>query len=473
MRLSGTGCLAAFGLPFLAAGIGGLWIAARGLGGPDPARELLLPAAAGVLFTLVGAGIVAAAAYGHRAAGIAAALRERHPEAPWRWRADWDAGQVRDASRATLVAAWSFSLFWNLIAWTSMAAALGDVRGWRVAAVAVFPLVGLGLLAWAVRATIRFARFGTSVLELDTVPGTIGRGLAGTVRIPAAVQHAMEYQVTLRRVERTVSGSGRNRSTRESTRWEEQSLVPASRDAIGISVPVAFRIPAAEVPTSSETANPTTIWRLEIAAEVPGVNYAAQFEVPVFPASAAPGDGANGDIGFDAPVVVPPEDYRQPRESRIRVSEAPRGLEIYYPAARNPGAATGLTAFLALWGGAVALLLHLDAPLVFPIFFGAIAVLLLAGVLHLWFGTTRVTVTGRDATVRSGLLGLGKPRRLGRQDIDRAEVRIGMQAGTRTYYDVRLVMTNGRTVVAGSAIGSKREAEWLAHRIERGLGISG
>ena len=475
MRLSGSGCLALFGVPFLVGGLAVMGSALRKLSAAADGKEPLPAVAGGLLFVLVGTAVIAAAIVGHRVELIRAALRERHPDAPWRWRPEWDSGRIRDASRATLIVAWVFAVFWNFIAWVSMAAALGDVNGWRLAAVGLFPAVGLGLLGWAVRATVRYSRFGVSVFELTTLPGVVGHGLAGTVHLPPGVERAHEYGLTLRRIERRTSGSGKNRSTHEYTRWEEQTTVRALRGAAGVAVPVAFRIPASEVPTSPEPSDPSTIWRLEVSADIPGVDYSAHFEVPVFSAMGAAGM-AVADIAVAAAVELPstpsPAEYRQPRDSAIRVSKSQRGVEIYYPAARNPGAALGLTAFLAIWCGAVAIMVSLDAPLGFPIVFGAVALLLLWGVLRLWLGTTHVTLGGDEAAVRSGLIGSGRVKRVSRQDVARVEVRIGMQAGTRSFYDVRIVGKDRRKLAAGSGISSKREAEWLAQLMERELGIS-
>jgi hypothetical protein len=469
MQRTGAGCIAAFGLPFLLIGIGVTGSAVANLAAGASGSEPLLRGAGGLVFALVGAGIISAAVIGHRLERARLALRTRHPEAPWRWRPDWDAGRVTDASRATMLVAWGFALFWNSIAWISMAAAMGEVEGWRLAAVALFPAVGAGLLVWAVRETVRYRRFGASVLELATLPGVIGLGLAGTVHVPSALHRAEEYRVTLRRIERTTSGSGRNRRTHEFTRWEEQASARSLRGATGVSVPVSFRIPAGEPPSTVELAGSTTVWRLEVRAEVPGVDYAARFEVPVFAVPA----GSEGAVGEDHRFADAPSpgDYRQPRDSAIRVSESRRGTEIYFPAARNPGAAIGLTAFLAIWCAATGLMTVLDAPLIFPIVFGLFALLLGWGALQLWLGTTHVTLAGSEAVVRKGLAGTGREQRVSRNDVAAVEVRIGMQAGGRAFYDVWIVGKDRRKVAAGSAIANKREAEWVAHLIERGLGM--
>ena len=43
----------------------------------------------------------------------------------------------------------------------------------------LFPLVGIGLLVWAIRATLRYRRYGISLLELTTLPAPVGHALEG------------------------------------------------------------------------------------------------------------------------------------------------------------------------------------------------------------------------------------------------------------------------------------------------------
>ena len=45
--------------------------------------------------------------------------------------------------------------------------------------VLLFPAVGIGLLGWALRATLRYRRYGISRLELTTLPAPVGHALDG------------------------------------------------------------------------------------------------------------------------------------------------------------------------------------------------------------------------------------------------------------------------------------------------------
>ena len=147
--------------------------------------------------------------------------------------------------------AWVFTAFWNLISspvgFLGVRAAIQEGKPAALLAL-LFPLVGIGLLIWAVRSTLRYRKYGVSRLELSTVPGVIGRTLTGMVRAPAKMQPDGGFQVTLSCVRRVTTRSGKNTSTSESILWQEERLVPGepSRTAAAMEthIPVAFRLPA-------------------------------------------------------------------------------------------------------------------------------------------------------------------------------------------------------------------------------------
>jgi hypothetical protein len=149
-----------------------------------------------------------------------------------------------------------------------------------------------------------------------------------------------------------------------------------------------------------------------------------------------------------------------------------RGTEILFPAARNPGAAAGLTLFTVIWAGAIALQLHLAVPLVFPIIFGLFAILLVAGMLDLWLGVSRVSVDAGTVTVATGYIHPGKERTVNGSEISDVVAVIGMKSGATPYYDITILRKHGKKIRAGRAVRDKSEAEWLAATIKSALGLS-
>lgn len=72
----------------------------------------------------------------------------------------------------------------------------------------IFPLVGLGLLIWAISATLHARRFGHSVLLLRTVHGVIGGALAGVVTAPAKIRPRDGFRLRLVSVRRVSNDLG-------------------------------------------------------------------------------------------------------------------------------------------------------------------------------------------------------------------------------------------------------------------------
>ncbi len=472
----GLGCVALFLLPFAGfgsfAGWQGLQRAAQGNW-----REALYAMLFAIVFGGVGFGGFALVLLGKRKLQEQEALKARHPAEPWLWQKDWAAGRVDDASRMGMWGSWAFAVLWNLV---SIPAGYAGVRaalyeGNKAGMIALlFPLVGIGLLVWAIRTTIRFKDYGTSRFELSTLPGVIGHTISGSVRVPTPLEPTEGFYTTLTCVRR-VTSQGKNSSTTESILWQEERYIRGepSRDASGMAtrIPIAFHLPADAQPCDASNPNDRILWRLKVSASVPGVDYESVFEVPVFRTEASDRPLSDDEERQTHDQLVP-SDYRQPAGSRIAVTANARGVEIYFPAARNLGAATGGTIFTALWMAIVWFLIHVKAPLLFPIVFGLFGLLLIYGTLQLWLGVSRVTVNASTVAVASGYISPGSDRSLTAPEIADISTAIGMQAGSTPYYDVVIVLKNGKKVIAGRSVRDKREAEWLALTMKKALGLA-
>jgi hypothetical protein len=457
-----VGCIALFLLPFAAVGAFATVQALQAARAGDWAQAGFLSIFA-VTFGGVGFGGLTAVAFGRRQLAAAAQREGQHPDEPWLWRADWASHRITDSSRTEMWTALAFAVFWNLV---SLPGAIFGVRaalheGNRLGFLALlFPAAGLGLLGWAARATLRYRRFGTSRFQLATLPAPVGHSLEGTVRTPEGLRPAEGFRVVLSCIRRETTGSGKNRSTTERVLWQEE------RRAMGGAggIPVAFAIPRDAAPCDPGNASTRVLWRLGVTGDVPGVDYSATFEVPVFRTAASDAPPTDADRAAAAATLVP-ADYRQPAGSRIEVSVTRRGTEIYFPPARNAGFAIGLTAFLGIWVGAIVLTIVLRAPILFPIVFGAFGLLLAFLVLDAWLAVTRVVAGDGAITVASGWLVPRRERLLRAAEVADITPRITSQAGTTPYYDVTITTTGGKRVTAGSGVRDKREAEWLAATI--------
>jgi hypothetical protein len=401
-----AGCVILFLLPF--AGVGAFTAAlAIRRAAERNWSEAFFFALFGLVFGGVGLGGIAAALAGRRKLLARAAVQASHPDSPWLWRPDWASGHIMDSSRTVVFTAWAFAALWNLISFpTAFLAVRTAVQEGKPAAflALLFPLVGIGVVVWAVRTTLRYRKYGVSRLELSGVPAVIGRSLTGMVRAPARIRPEAGFDVSLTCIRRVTRGGGKNRSTSESVVWQEERRVAGeprrTAAAMETHIPIAFRLPADAIPCDDTESDNRVLWRLQLSASVPGVDYESRFEVPVFRTPLS-------DQPLSADEVAQPGneiEYRQPADSRIVVTSSRRGTEILFSAARNPAVAASVTFFLLVWLGCIALQLYFRAPLVFPILSALVGLLILISVLDLWFQVSRVRAEPGTLAWASGYL---------------------------------------------------------------------
>jgi hypothetical protein len=471
-----SGCVALFLLPFAAAGAFTA-VKAVQLAKSGSWHDAVVFGIFALTFGGVGFGGLAGMRVAYRRLREAEGLQASHPEEPWLWRRDWASGRIDDSGRENVLAAWIIATLWNLVslpgAYFGVRAALHEGKPAAFLAV-LFPLAGAWLLGRAVLTTLRYRRYGISRLELSTIPGVIGHSLAGSVRTTIPIQPAEGFQLTLTCIRRVTTRSGKSSSTSENILWQEERRVRGeqSRDfaGMGASIPVSFALPPDAVASDADNPSNRVLWRLDVTASVPGVDYESSFEVPVFrtPASEQPPSAeAERLLSETSPVRA----YHQPADSRIQVTTNRRGTEIVFPAARNPGPATGLTVFMLIWWATVGVQLYLRAPIIFPIVTALFGLLLMIFVLDVWLKVSRVTIDAGVVTVASGYLQPGRERTIAGGEIATVAAEIGMQSGKTLYYDIIIRRKNGKKVAAGRSVRDKREAEWLAAMMKKSLGI--
>jgi hypothetical protein len=449
------------------------------------------------------------------------ALREQHPDAPWRWKKEWDAGVISAHSKGKMIGAAAFAVLWNLISSPVLFFVPDEVRGGNTLALIglLFPLVGVGAAAVAVYFALQWRRYGNTVFEMDAVPGVVGGMLSGRVRIPTVVLPEKDALVVLECVHRRTTGVGKSRRTSEDILWQEETAVPRGalvQENRATLVPVRFFIPLGLSSTDDEDPRDQTLWRLRARMAVPGVDFSAAFEVPVFrtTGSSAPGvpepAAAAADAGpvvmaldeagntipnpvepvavavaDDGPVVmaldeagnaIPDPAAPDPavtgetlRRAGVLTVPAPGGgMALVFPMFRHPGMALGTLAITAVWGGVVALLVHLGAPLFFPLVFGLFLLLLVWMTLEVCFGSSRVEMNREGVRARGGLFGLGAEHRLALGDIAGLDLQRTMQAGNTLYYSVFLRRGGGGKIRIASHL-RQDTARAVVHALETAL----
>ena len=354
------------------------------------------------IFAVIGGGVIGAGIYGNRKLKEQAALEACNPQSPWLWRKDWAARRAESKNRNSAFGLWAAAIFVNGIVFTIAASVVPQLLR-NSDPKAFFPLafcvVGVILAGAAIRASIRRKRFGQTYFEFASLPISPGRTLKGTIhlRFDTNARHGIDLSLSC--VRQVVTGEGKNRSTLESVLWQaDQNVAQASlgHSPMGDAViPVEFIIPSDAYESNHDDLNDQVLWLLHAQADVPGVNYSDDFEVPVFrltPSSTLVSASAGEPTpiflsdaqGATAPPAIQsdPSDVAAPQNPKVVVSAGMDGsTEFYFPAFRNPSQSLVLIFFTAVWTAIIYFLAHSKAPLFFTVVFGLAELLLIYGLI--------------------------------------------------------------------------------------------
>ncbi|MEN8176271.1 MAG: DUF3592 domain-containing protein [Pseudomonadota bacterium] len=421
-----------------------------------------------LLFGGAGIGIMLAGRVAAKRTAEEEQRRSLYPDQPWRWRPEWEGGVIRSDTRKTLWFALMVAVFWNLISLPLVILGWDQImdRDDPMALLALlFPLVGALLILWAVRLLWQWWRYGRITLRLGTFPGSLGGRLEGMLHIPARLPPGSLLEATLSCVHQRTTGSGKHRSTRESFLWQDdQRLRLARHHVMGETrIPLTFPLPAEQPPSDDSDAGNRILWRLQIRAEVPGVDLDTAMEVPVFHTGRRPPEPQ----GAIASAAAEEADWQ--RTGAVNRLTG-RGQEFYFPPARHRAVALGMLLFAAIFGGTTAFLWR-ESVYYMAVPFGAFALLIAWAAIHTGSVRSRLLVSRDFIDVHRGLTGLGPPRRLPAVEIAAIRLKNGMRAGRTQYYDLVADLKSGRSLKLADNLPGRRDSQALVKVMTDRLGI--
>jgi hypothetical protein len=485
--------LAIFGLAF--AGLGLFGASAAISSGPTRIHNPSITIAVCCFFVLIGVGIVFAAIYGGRRVKRQAALEQANPDSPWLWREDWAASRAESKNRSTIIWLWVAAIFWNFISITVAIFTVppllqqSDVK-------ALFPLgfclIGAILFIAAVRATIRRERFGKTCFELASLPFSPGRPLKGLIHLRFNTTAAHGVDLRLSCIRQIITNQGKNSTTSQIVLWQDDKNVSADSLNAGplgdATIPVDFAIPSDALESNHDQYNDQVLWLLHAEADVPGVNYFDDFEVPVFrlsPASAQVSDAtpsfatynSGSNFGSSAGAATAPafqsdaSDVAAPDNPTVVISAGPNGgTEFYFPAFRNPSKSLLLILFTIVWTGIVYFLHHSSAPWFFPIVFGFFDTLLIYASLQSALANIHIEVGNGKVLARKSMLGIGNAQEVPFSEIAQILAVTGSYQGTSVNsasYSIRLLTKSGMKFTLADALYNRQEARWIVAQMEK------
>lgn len=217
-----------------------------------------------------------------RAVNPSELLRKANPNAPWMWREDWAAGEVRTSTRRDANRLTDIAIAWCVVTMPIMfIAPHRALRGADYSGVPslILPLIGIVMLVWAMRMRRRVSEYGESRFVMASVPGQIGGSLVGSIHIDKPLPPGEQVALELACINRTTRGFWHSLTVWDRILWRaDQSSIS---DSAGL-IAVAFMIAPDCRPTDDSNPQSRIVWRLSAMALGANTRYRAEFEVPVF-----------------------------------------------------------------------------------------------------------------------------------------------------------------------------------------------
>ena len=393
------------------------------------------------------------------------------PASAWLARKDWADGRIASSARKAVLLLWIFVTFWcvgsALICLTVVLVQLQ--QGNRMALVAlVFPVIGLAIIWFALNTTRAWRRFNRSLFRMGSFPAPAGGTLTGAIEVPAALRPEHGWHVRLSCVRRTVTGASNNRQSSDQVLWEEERWLRADLPQTTpgtTSIPVFFKLPDG-LPESGTAPGDGIHWKLEASAKLRGPSFNALFDVPVFKLPEPP--AAEEDPTLACQLSL--DELQKQIRSLVRVQDlAAGGKSFDFPAARNPGFASGASVICFIWTAIIGLLWWRQAPAPLLLVLTAVDALMVAYVFDLWFRRSRVVVNAQGVSVERAWFGFKQQESIPAKAIRNIATDVGATAGHAVYHDLRVHTRDGKEFLLAKNLNNQPEAHWLARQMTAAL----
>jgi hypothetical protein len=402
----------------------------------------------------------------------------QYRDAPWLLNDAWQTPEIRSGSKAAMWGAWIFAALWNAISSVTPFMAYREVvenQNYLALIALLFPLVGIGLLTWAIRRTLEWRRFGPAPVTLDPFPGSIGGHVGGTIDLNLPYDGASRFQVTLTNLHSYVSGSGKNRSRKEEAKWQDELVAHAEPGGRGTRLTFRFDVPGGlDESDAAQAGDSYYKWRLNLKAELPGTDVDRDYEIPVYATARQSrhlSDRAVQRSRFEQDAI---SDDRV--RDIVRIQHNPIGKSMFYPMGRYLG--PNLAGFLigVAFAGAGWFLVVQEGQTVFGSVFGGVGALVALGAFYMMTNSLEVSQDGNSVHAVRRWLGVPVSRKsMPRSRFARFRKKSSMktQSGGKhvIYYAINMVDHDGNKMVVGEGFRGESEAKAAMRLIARELGL--
>ena len=389
-----------------------------------------------------------------------------HPESntkPWLGQQEWASNQVTCKAKNSVWFMWAFALVWNLISLPATLAIPEEFASGNklILIAAIFPLAGIYMLVWAIKFTLSWYKFGQLTLTLDPYPGSIGGQVGGTLEVPVTYNRQQRFPVSLQCVHSYESGSGKNRSRHEKVLWQASGLAHTHPSPTGGTLlAICFDVPA-DLPASEPHSNSYRFWRLDLNADLPGVDLHRQFELPVF----ATGEKSQANLPLSTQHPLLNEEHEALIESVANIEQIPGGVAMYFPMLHHWGNnLVGLVCGLFFFGAGLLMRAEANAPAIivwaFTLIGGGIAFICLKWL----FTSLRIQLDHNGLISQRYWLGIAIGRdQIPRADIAKLQITAGVRGngakGYQELYKIHALTHNGKKILVAMNLEGRATAQ--------------
>jgi hypothetical protein len=401
-----------------------------------------------------------------------------YQESPWLLNHDWQSPTIRSNSRVAMWGAWAFAAIWNLISSVTPFMVWKEVsenQNYLALVALLFPLVGLGLLAWAIRRTLEWRRFGPAPVTLHPFPGSIGGHVGGTIDLNLPWDASARFQLTLTSLRSYVSGSGKNRKRREKAEWQDEIIAHAEPGGKGTRLTFRFDVPdRLNASDAQQNADEYYVWRLNLRAEIPGADLDRDYEIPVY--ATATQSRQLSRHAVERGRIAQSEISDASVRDIVQWKHGVTGRSMFYPAGRFLW--SNLAGFVVgvLFAGAGYFLIVQEGATIFGSVFGGVGALVALSAFYMATNSLEVWQDGTHIRTLRRWLGIPISRKqMRRSDFARLKKKKSMktQSGGKhvIYYAIHALDRQGDKLAVGDGFRGASQAKAAMRLIASELGL--
>ncbi len=431
-----------------------------------------------LIFGGAGAGVIYMARHTKKVHAKEMGLQEIYPQQPWMWKEEWQSHIIKSSNKTLLWFSAIFATFWCLISTPILFMIPSEVfekKNYLALIAILFPLVGIGLASWAVRNYFQWKKFGSSELRLQDMPARLGKTLRADLYIPSELPLNTECLVTLECVHSYSAGSGDDRKTVEDILWQDQQRLKFNTANInGHTIPIAFKLPKNQAESESGTGSERYFWRLLSKADLKGVDYSANFEIPVFKADPSQNDSETdyeeefySELENDTAIIDKGEWMRLNLNHEQTVS----GSKYTFGRARLKGMVFSLTVMTLIFGGiGIGMFITDKGSTLFGVIFTIAGFFLGWGALHQWLNKSEITVAYNKLSSRSGWF-MTKQNDYQLGDVSKIYKHSSMSSGNVKYFGLYIDTTGKKKIKLAENLVGNRDVDSLIAAVSEEFGL--